>query len=599
MEDHAVVVRGSEAAPAPRRAARLLEFFGLSGRELSPDQFIEALTRGDFRGGRLRLLGASKDLERVVAWLRQRPELNDHWKAQVHSVFAYSNGSSEDWARLFGQLEDACGPAAWSQAPSTADWLISAVHPEICACLSGLRVSSDRHTPEPGFTFGQSNRRVDRLVAEGKRCALARCWHAEVPWILSSAGLLDIDQGLEQSNFDIRDHFLTAMPVVMYLRWAFPSSAWHAPESNACLIIDDPLLKPTYGYVDYDELLALMTQHDFSTNIAFIPWNWRRSHERITMMFREHAARYSISVHGCDHTSGEFGTSNTGLLAWKASLAADRMERHEGRTGVVHDRVMVFPQGVFSEASMTVLKRAGYRAAVNTEIISADPKPPRVTIADVWDVAAMTYADFPLFTRRYPAQGVVNFAFDILLGKPCLIVIHHEHCEDHCAGLLQLIDQINALAAKPAWRTLGEIVKRSYRQRELAPGIVEVEIYGTETRIVNTSGGKRLYKVRKREANRSDLRVVTVDNRDIHWDYSSGYARLEFELEPGGSANILLSFEKHAGQLLSKESIRSKMKTMLRRYLSEVRDNYVVKARRVLSSRAEKAATHGRGGVPC
>jgi hypothetical protein len=43
------------------------------------------------------------------------------------------------------------------------------------------------------------------------------------------------------------------------------------------LVIDDPLLKPRYGFLKFLPFLRLMQRHDFATSIAFIPWNWRRS----------------------------------------------------------------------------------------------------------------------------------------------------------------------------------------------------------------------------------------------------------------------------------------------------------------------------------
>ena len=35
-----------------------------------------------------------------------------------------------------------------------------------------------------------------------------------------------------------------------------------------------------------------------------------------------------------------------------------------------------------------------------------------------------------------------NFAFDLLLGKPCLIVSHHEFFKDDCARLIELIEKL-------------------------------------------------------------------------------------------------------------------------------------------------------------
>jgi hypothetical protein len=61
--------------------------------------------------------------------------------------------------------------------------------------------------------------------------------------------------------------------------------------------------------------------------------------------------------------------------------------------------------------------------------VSTDAGQPALTIADLWAPAVMRYSSFPIFTRRYPWEGIENFAFDILLGKPALIVIHHDYCK--------------------------------------------------------------------------------------------------------------------------------------------------------------------------
>src|SRR5262249_28002294 len=158
-----------------------------------------------------------------------------------------------------------------------------------------------------------------------------------------------------------------------------PETCWQAPATNACVVIDDPPLKPRYGFLSYRELLSAMVQHDFSTNIAFIPWNWRRSRSEVVRMFTENTDRYSLSVHGCDHTGGEFGIPDNHVLAWKANEAKDRMSRHESRTGIRHDHIMVFPQGVFSVPAMNVLRRSGFTAAVNTEVISSEQRPVKIS----------------------------------------------------------------------------------------------------------------------------------------------------------------------------------------------------------------------------
>src|SRR5262249_29497630 len=154
------------------------------------------------------------------------------------------------------------------------------------------------------------------------------------------------DKPITAGYFDIKPYFCSLVPFVMFTLWAFRDVAWQPLETGACLIIDDPLLKPTYGFCDFNVLLALMKRHDFTTNVAFIPWNWRRTSASAAEFFNRESRRFSVSVHGCDHTSSEFGDPSTDWLDCKARLAQTRMRGHQTRTGIVHDSVMVFPQGV-------------------------------------------------------------------------------------------------------------------------------------------------------------------------------------------------------------------------------------------------------------
>src|SRR5205085_8618093 len=112
--------------------------------------------------------------------------------------------------------------------------------------------------------------------------------------------------------------------------------------------------------------------------------------------------------HGCDHTKAEFGGADRWRLYWKTRQALDRMNRHESITGICHDRVMVFPQGIFSEAAMSALKHSGLIAAVNSDVISLDSQPRAVTISEVWDIAVMGYREIPVYSRMSAEGGVAS-----------------------------------------------------------------------------------------------------------------------------------------------------------------------------------------------
>jgi hypothetical protein len=319
----------------------------------------------------------------------------------------------------------------------------------------------------------------------------------------------------------------------------------------------------------------LMREHNFSTNIAFIPWNHRRTSASIIRLFRDNPSNYSISVHGCDHTRAEFGGSDLGRLYAKAQLALKRMDNHQAETGLNHERVMVFPQGIFSEEAMTALKHTTFFGAVNNDVVSAEPLDRAITIRDVWDVAVMRYKSFPIFTRRYPWEGLENFAFDIVLGKPVIIVIHHDYCADHCVRLVNFVDRLNALKGSVIWRSLGEVVRRSCRQRNLSEDVVNVEMYGKELRLENNSNEPKRYIVTRQESDPAAIEDVQADLGMINYKFARSYINFELDLKAGQSTVIRIKFRELPENEHNEDTLPYKVKAMARRYLCEIRDNYV------------------------
>jgi peptidoglycan/xylan/chitin deacetylase (PgdA/CDA1 family) len=206
----------------------------------------------------------------------------------------------------------------------------------------------------------------------------------------------------------------------------------------ASIIIDDPLLRENYGFLNYRILLRLMDKHNFHTTIAFIPWNYNRTDEKIAALFRERPDRFSLCVHGCDHTKGEFGNTDHNYLANKVKLATARMIEHENNTGVHFDRVMVFPQGIFSNEAMEALKKNNYLAAVNTEALP---------------VNGPISSDFPFFLR-YTPEDVIGLTSD-----PTFVVLHHGYFKHGYERLTAFVDGFNARSKNIKWDSVGNIIR--------------------------------------------------------------------------------------------------------------------------------------------
>ena len=224
----------------------------------------------------------------------------------------------------------------------------------------------------------------------------------------------------------------------------------------ATIIIDDPLLRGNYGFLNYKRLLDLMDKHNFHTAIAFIPWNYKRTDKRIAALFKARPDRLSLCVHGCDHTGGEFGSTDINYLDKKIKLATARMIEHEKRTGIPFDKVMVFPQGVFSNEALDVLKANGYLAAVNTEL----PIDGRIS------------STFPFFLR-YKPEDVTDYVSD-----PLFIVLHHDYFKNGYERLTDFVDELNTRSKNVKWDSLSNIVRSFVPTNEVGYNPADVDLSG-------------------------------------------------------------------------------------------------------------------------
>ena len=259
------------------------------------------------------------------------------------------------------------------------------------------------------------------------------------------------------------------------------------------------------------------------------------------------------------------------VLQQKAQLAQARMQKHQERTGVPYEPVMVFPQGVFSSPCCEVLKRNGFVAAVNTEISPVEKGVPPTRLRDVWDVAIMAYGSFPIYTRRYAFHGIENFAFDLLLGKPCFIVAHHDFFRDGGAEMAALARQLSKLAPNLAWRSPLQVVRRAYRQRSSDDGL-EIVMYASELLIEH--GPRAQVTIRKFETDAGTIGAVTCNGRTMEWICDQNVAKVVTTRDELTDSLVAVRYRTASTERALRTSLRYEAAVALRRVLCEARDQY-------------------------
>lgn len=563
MSRKVLIVHNGTQETAHIHAARILDFFGVPWSALRADEVANAV-------GSLNDVAMIGSIDALAAALPTQAR-RDRWPA---ALFAFP---VEDRVRSQAALQRISGASDIELKHCTAGQIrVLLEMGDLAGPMAGLEFTA-RIGEEVCVLAGNGlhSSRIASIITVDGDPAFARLEIGPTMLFFSAcAEIVNIDDPVGPHYYDIKDHFLGAVPLVMFVKSVFREIAWREQELGACLIVDDPLLKPRYGRCDFKILRESMQQHGFTTNISFIPWNWRRTSRSAAQFFAEKDG-FSVSIHGCDHTKAEFGDTAVSSLQNKAKLAMSRMEKHEARTGIHHDRIMVFPQGVFSSVCPEVLKSFGYAGAVNTETVPVDVHGASTQIRDVWDVAITRYGGFPIFTRRYAHHGLENFAFDLLLGKPCLIVSHHEFFKENCQAVVELIEKLRKLNCRLHWRSLGEVLRRACSIRRVETGGFEIRMYGSELLFLNPMSEEVDVRIRKRERRRDAVAQVKCTPGITKSHYLAGEIVVNRRLDPRKELKVEFEYKELAPVEMVRRSRSFEVSVALRRILSEARDEYL------------------------
>ena len=499
------------------------------------------------------------------------------WVRKASSVYLYGFSQNDRSTMLLRLLT--ANPRAnvrQIQPPETTA-IITQDFADMCGPMSGMRVPLTLRDPEWACDLGCESGSFQSVIRTDQGEVFFGVTFAGVRFYLS-ASRRTIDIGaLAPEYFDVKKSFCESVPLVFYLKWAFRGASFGQSEINASLIVDDPPLKRRYGFLNFSEALDLMDRHNFATTIAFIPWNWRRTDPRTLRLFQTRPERLSVVVHGCDHTTSEFAERSPAVLNRKIRISCHRMERFRQRTACEADQIMVFPQGEFSPETGRALKLNGFVAAVNTEVAPAPQAFNKTTIADLWSLAIMRYGKFPIFTRRYLGHGIENFAFDALLGKPCLIAAHHEVFKDHARNLVDFIARLNSLRWNLVWRPLGEVIRRSFTNRRLDDGTSVIQMFAGSLVVKNPDAEARRMVVLKEEVDQECIQAVWVNQAPIEFSVEGGYLRFRLTVLPGETANVRVVYRNNSEAIADRNSSGTNIKVAAKRYLSEFRDNYLTR----------------------
>ena len=306
--------------------------------------------------------------------------------------------------------------------------------------FSGLKFGPVKTDSDFGLALAGTGCPVETIVSIGE---LSFFFRAMLPgtqlFVNCSSAIFDVDAEARR-NLKAAQSFSGLVPLLFFLRDC-GISAWQTPLRAANIVIDDPDLQESYGFIETRTLAQWVDKLDCAVSIGFIPWNFKRTSPSVVELFRSRWPRLSLCVHGCNHVEAEF-CGNVSSSRQVIALALKRMERLSRNTGLSYDKVMVFPRGEFSGSAMQALHESSFLAGVNTELIDIQANR-GVPAGQLLQPAITSYSGFPLFLRRPAREPIANFALDLLLGKPCLVGMHHDYFREGFEPLAKFVNSLN------------------------------------------------------------------------------------------------------------------------------------------------------------
>jgi hypothetical protein len=479
---------------------------------------------------------------------------------------------------------------------SSIVYSISSAWPNLTRQFSGLSftVAAPHHT----LAFRASPRGAfEPLITAGGQPVLAVVHDSGRDlFLLCSTAVLDLNASASVDGLSL-DEYPKLLPWLIFIRQVFGDRCWHNPWPRANLIIDDPLLRPRYGFLSYGSLLDAMRTHRFATTIAFIPWNYRRSSRRTSQLFDANRDILSLCVHGCDHTGGEFLSRDENLLRHKARTALARMNDHRDSTGVPFDPVMVFPQGGFSTTALRAVAEEGYLCAVNSSVFPADYEAGDFTVGELLDSAVTAYDGVPVFKRHYP-RSLAPFALDLFLGNPVLVVEHHGYFKQGYDEVGDFMHRLNALEPRLSWEPLGQVLSGAALYKKTGTATAEVRFHTHRVTLRNPFPVRTTFSFSMLLHSPARGQPLVRSQAPVAYQLEGDVLSGEFELDTGGETVLeIVSSHEHRVPRPTL-GLRYGAAVAARRYLSEFRDNYLARNDRLLALSRRFVGSAGSNAAP-
>jgi hypothetical protein len=398
-------------------------------------------------------------------------------------------------------------------------------------------------------------------------------------WTTSS--IFDVERPLAK-EIEFEEAIDQYIPAIIFIKFGFGKHSWHSPMIGADIIIDDPLLWKRYGMIDFEKLLSLATQKRFHVTVAFIPWNYWRTSKSAAKWFWKFRRWFGICAHGCDHSLGEFKSKHYSELLGRAHVAARHMDLMKEKTGMPWDRLMVCPREEFTEEALRAFADSNqYSGLLSSGCIPRDSEIKTVRGRNLLSPVQDAYFGFPIFKRHY-WKDISAFALAAFLGKPAILVEHHEFFGDGCHALNGFLEQLRAVSGRVRWQGAGDLARTTFRCRLSFDGMYEIQFFADEFVLELPEARNSDAKLFRKVPDDVQIEAVEVGGRGVPFTREGGFVKFTGAVDANGALEVKIRRVPVLQSYTVPSGWRYNARVAVRRALSELRDRWFSRNRTLL-----------------
>jgi hypothetical protein len=448
-------------------------------------------------------------------------------------------------------------------ADTQKDYGVTTALPEVSRELSGLTITHASDPQDFALTLANpaagTHTIVEATSSSGQPYRLFVRYQNGLGAVFVASNYADVylKNNLLSENFYARGSgtsftqqwFAQIMPLMMFVKHTAGAEAWHSDHDYANFTLDDPPLQS--AYFNYAGIHQEAQAHSFHFTLALPPDRSLKRDAAVVDLFRSNPARLSLVMHGNNHDGYEFYKYSVPAgdqypARPYAEQVADvieglgRLDSLTHETGLPFARSMVFPYNLSPRDTLVYLKQQNFQVTLNSTDVPLGMARTRVWDAHMY-AAEMEYANFAVILR-YNA-GSAPYPFDLFLDRPAWLYEHGGVFQTHGIGWFSPIaDAVNNLAGTVEWRSIDDITRRLYLEKNNDDGSVDVQFYGNTIVVANATGTAQTYHVRREENGNVPLLGAQVAGEPAAYSVANGWLTVEVVIPAGTEREVKLTY---------------------------------------------------------